>query len=102
MRGPGAGGVLSITEPVANIRPTSARARDLAGDVEGGGVIVLRDEGAEFEEQRRVVVTEADEVKQHFCIGGTKNLPVVVGPFAANGFGAKASGAATRERREQA
>ena len=74
---------------------------DLADGVERGVVAVLRDDGAELEEQRRVVVPEADEVEQHLRIGGADDLLVVVGPFTADGLGTETSGAAARKQREQ-
>ena len=97
----GDGRLLRYARPVPMVAPLAAPDRtDLAASVERGVVAVLCDDGAELEEERRVVVAEADEVEQQLGIGGADDLLVVVGPLTADGPGAEAGGAGAREQRE--
>jgi hypothetical protein len=94
------GRFLRIGEGRANGGATAAFA-GLPADGERGIVGVLRDDGAQFEEQRRVVVAEANEVEQQLRIDGADDLLIVVGPFAADGSGPEAGGAPACNQREQ-
>src|SRR5262249_24788326 len=97
----GDGRLLRIAEAGAHARAVRAGAtNNLAGSGERRVVAVLRDDAAELEEQRRVVVPEADDVEQLLRVGGANDLLVVVRSLAADRLGPKAGGAPARQEPE--
>src|SRR5262249_41140581 len=96
------GRLLRIPESGADSRATGTRAVDLAGGVERAVIGVLCDDSTQLEEERRLVVPEADEVEQELAIRGADDLLVVIGPFAAEGPRAKTGRTGAHQQREQA
>src|SRR5262249_42600795 len=98
----GDGRLLRIAEAGAHARAVRAGAtNNLTGSGERRVVAVLRDDAAELEEQRRVVVPEADDVEQHLRVGVASDRLGVVRSLAADRVGPKAGGAPARQEPEE-
>src|SRR5262249_31788438 len=99
-RGVGDGRLLGVRERRAE--GAAAPVAERATGVQRGIVAVLRDDGAELEEERRFVVPEADQVEEQLRVGGADDLLVVVGTLAPQRPGTETRRASAPEHRDQA